>query len=159
MGISAPPSGQENSMMALVTDDEDTEELLHDLSGEAEEMQRLNSVNTGENRRGRSVTLGTTPDSENLKPRAVVRTREFWTLWFTFFLNTQAITYINSMYKAYGQTFINDDHLLSLVGAIAAIFNATGRIFWGHLCDKFGYKACMMFITVAIAVLYSTFIF
>lgn len=57
----------------------------------------------------------------------IVRTLEFWTLWFTFFLNTQAITYINSMYKAYGQTFINDDHFLSLVGAIAAIFNATGR--------------------------------
>ena len=33
------------------------------------------------------------------------------------------------------------------------------RIFWGHLCDKFGYKSCMMFITVAIAVLYSTLIF
>ena len=33
------------------------------------------------------------------------------------------------------------------------------RVFWGRLCDKFGYKPCMMFITVAIAVLYSTLIF
>ena len=74
-----------------------------------------------------SVTLGTTQDSENLKPRVVVRTLEFWILWSTFFLNTQAISYINSMYKAFGQTFIKDDHFLSIVGAFAAIFNATGR--------------------------------
>ena len=50
--ISAPPSSEENSMMALVPDDEDDaedhvideeeEELFHDLSGDAEEMQRLN---------------------------------------------------------------------------------------------------------------------
>ena len=63
------------------------------------------------------------------------------------------------MYKAYGQEFISDDHFLSVVGAFAAIFNASGRIFWGHLCDKFGYRACMGFITVAIAFLYTTFTF
>ena len=50
--ISAPPSNEENSMMALVPDDEDDEEdqgiddeeeeLLHDQSGDGEEMQRLN---------------------------------------------------------------------------------------------------------------------
>ena len=135
--ISAPPTGEENSMMALVPDDEDEEEdhgvdeeeeeLFHNRSGDAEEMQMLN--NDGGAGRGRrlSISLGTTQDAENLKPKVIVRTFEFWTLWFTFFLNTQAITYINSMYKAYGQTFIKDYHFLSLVGSIAAIFNATGR--------------------------------
>lgn len=33
------------------------------------------------------------------------------------------------------------------------------RIFWGHLCDKFGYRSCMMFISVSIAVLFVTFAF
>ena len=41
------------------------------------------------------------------------------------------------MYKAYGQVFITDDHFLAVVGAFAAIFNAFGRVFWGHMCDKF----------------------
>ena len=74
---------------------------------------------------------------ENLRPGQIVKTTEFWILWSTFFLNTQAIGYINSMYKAYGQVFITDDHFLAVVGAFAAIFNAFGRVFWGHMCDKF----------------------
>ena len=78
-----------------------------------------------------------------------MKTCEFWILWSTFFLNTQAIGYINSMYKAYGQVFINDDHFLAVVGAFAAIFNASGRVFWGHLCDKFGYRSCMLVVTAS----------
>ena len=74
-----------------------------------------------------SITLESTQDAESLKPKVIIRTYEFWTLWLTIVLNTQAISHINAMYKAYGQTFINDDHFLSLVGAIAAIFNASGR--------------------------------
>merc|ERR1719209_2772968 len=63
------------------------------------------------------------PQSEieiNIKPGDIVKTREFWILWVTFLLNTQAVGYINSMYKAFGQTFIQDDHFLAVVGAFAA---------------------------------------
>ena len=90
-------------------------------------------------------------------PGQIVKTCEFWILWSTFFLNTQAIGYINSMYKAYGQVFINDDHFLAVVGAFAAIFNASGRVFWGHLCDKFGYRSCMLVVTASMALLWLTF--
>merc|ERR1719471_539341 len=71
----------------------------------------------------------------NIKPSDIVKTREFWVLWVTFVLNTQAVGYINSMYKAFGQTFIQDDHFLAVVGAFAAVFNSSGRVLWGHLCD------------------------
>merc|ERR1719471_2657001 len=71
----------------------------------------------------------------NIKPSDIVKTREFWVLWVTFVLNTQAVGYINSMYKAFGQTFIQDDHFLAIVGAFAAVFNSSGRVLWGHLCD------------------------
>lgn len=107
-------------------------------------------------RQTNQTTNSNDPASENVKPGTVVKTKEFWILWATFFLNTQAITYINSMYKAYGQQFINDDHFLAFVGAFAAIFNAGGRILWGHLCDNLGYKRCMMIITINIAGLYGT---
>jgi hypothetical protein len=36
---------------------------------------------------------------DNLKPGQIIKTREFWVLWMTFFLNTLPIGYINSMYK------------------------------------------------------------
>jgi len=38
--------------------------------------------------------------AENVKPGQVVRSSEFWILWFTFVFNTQAVGYINTMYKA-----------------------------------------------------------
>jgi len=92
----------------------------------------------------------------HIEPGQIVRTIEFWILWTTFVLNTQAVGYINSMYKAFGQTFIKDDHFLAVVGAFAAIFNSGGRVMWGHLCDVFGYKMCMMLVTSLITLLFST---
>ncbi|XP_023322792.1 uncharacterized protein LOC111697129 [Eurytemora carolleeae] len=96
---------------------------------------------------------------ENVKPGQVVKTKEFWILWFTFVLNTQAVGYINTMYKAFGQTFIDDDHFLAIVGAFAAIFNSSGRVFWGYMCDVFGYKMCMILVTSSISFLYATLYF
>ena len=99
------------------------------------------------------------PDTENVSPSLVVKTPEFWILWFTFLLNTQAVGYINTMYKAFGQQFIDDDHFLAVVGAFAAVFNSIGRVFWGHLCDVFGYKMCMLIVTTAISFLFSSLYF
>ena len=101
----------------------------------------------------------TQQDLENVPPSKVVKTPEFWILWFTFLLNTQAVGYINTMYKAFGQQFIDDDHFLAVVGAFAAVFNSFGRVFWGHLCDVSGYKMCMLIVTTSISFLYSTLYF
>ena len=88
---------------------EEEEELLHQQHSAATAeipRERLESVNldsdggnngdgSGQRSRRRrrgllNVTLGSAhADAENLKPSQMVRTREFWTLWFTFFLNTQ----------------------------------------------------------------------
>ena len=102
---------------------------------------------------------GAQRDLENVPPSKVVKTPEFWILWFTFLLNTQAVGYINTMYKAFGQQFIDDDHFLAVVGAFAAVFNSFGRVFWGHLCDVSGYKMCMLIVTTSISFLYSTLYF
>ena len=45
-----------------------------------------------------------------------------------------------ALLQAYGQTFIHDDHFLSLVASVSAIFNAVGRPFWGLLADRAGYR-------------------
>ena len=96
------------------------------------------------------------PDTENVPPSLVVKSQEFWMLWFTFVLNAQAVGYINTMYKAFGQQFIKDDHFLAVVGAFAAVFNSGGRVFWGYLCDVFSYKMCMLIVTASITFLFST---
>ena len=37
-------------------------------------------------------------------------------------------------------TFIPDDQFLAVVGSLASIFNASGRISWGKLMDHIGFK-------------------
>jgi len=161
--IKGPPDDEVSAMMPLVTHSspEETEGLIDvqdnndDEQEEDEEDLELDQP-LGSPRRS-SIRVSQSELLESLKPGQIVKTCEFWILWSTFFLNTQAIGYINSMYKAYGQVFINDDHFLAVVGAFAAIFNASGRVFWGHLCDKFGYRSCMLVVTASMALLYLTF--
>ena len=44
---------------------------------------------------------------------------------------------VSGFYKAFGQSFIADDHFLSFVGAVSSVFNCTGRLFYGILMDRF----------------------
>jgi hypothetical protein len=44
------------------------------------------------------------------------------------------------MLQAYGQTFISDDLFLAAVGTIAAFCNASGRIMWGTIADRYSFK-------------------
>lgn len=89
-------------------------------------------------------------------PKEMLKCKQFYILWFTFFLNNQIVTYINSMYKAYGQTFIRDDQFLATVGAVAAVFNSSGRVLWGWVMDKSSYKICMIVLTIGVSILLAT---
>lgn len=94
----------------------------------------------------------------DLTPKEAVKTKEFYMLWFTFALNVQCVQFINTMYKAFGQTFISDDHFLATVGSVASVFNAVGRILWGTLQDKTSYKTCMVFLCGFLCALMMSFI-
>ena len=54
-----------------------------------------------------------------------------------FCANTITLS-VGGFYKAFGQSFIADDHFLSLVGAVSSIFNCSGRLFYGLLMDRQG---------------------
>jgi hypothetical protein len=51
-----------------------------------------------------------------------------------YLIISQAVGYINTMYKAFGQTFIDDDHFLAIVGAFAAVFNSAGKTLHVKYC-------------------------
>lgn len=55
-------------------------------------------------------------------------------------LNSLVSVSITTTYKSFGQTFIHDDEILTIVGCIGAITNACGCVFWGHMEDVFSYK-------------------
>ncbi|XP_018011834.1 uncharacterized MFS-type transporter YhjX [Hyalella azteca] len=106
--------------------------------------------------RSSGASHGIREDSENLTPRQMLRTRLFYHLWLIYLINTIAIGYINATYKSFGQTFLKDDFFLATVGALAAIFNASGRLFWGRLMDATTFKTSMCCLTCSLCVLFST---
>ena len=60
---------------------------------------------------------------------------------------------VAALYKAFGQTFIYDDHFLSIVGAICSFFNCSGRLIYGFIMDKTSYKMAMSIEAVLLTVL------
>jgi OFA family oxalate/formate antiporter-like MFS transporter len=76
-------------------------------------------------------------------------TRQFWLLWTmiiscaTAGLNTAAI------YKQFAatSTALTGDEFQALVGGIGALFNGIGRIFWGAVSDRIGFKTSFMLLS------------
>ncbi|CAH1245153.1 SLC16A14 [Branchiostoma lanceolatum] len=83
-------------------------------------------------------------ETKSLSPGQMLRTREFYMLWFMFFMNGNAVVFISTLWKAFGETKIEDDHFLALVGAFSAVLNALGRPFWGWLADRYSFKVSFM---------------
>ncbi|XP_028401611.1 uncharacterized protein LOC114524659 [Dendronephthya gigantea] len=90
------------------------------------------------------------------RPLEMLKTREFWTLWFMFLINSESVQFISSLYKAYGQTFISNDRFLAIVGSFASVFNGLGRIFWGYLADRISFRRTMIIQCLLMAFLFMT---
>ena len=85
-------------------------------------------------------TCPTTTDF-SIEPKFAFKTSEFWLLSLKVLISELIFIYLLFMYKPYGQTFIQNDYLLSAIGAACAISNTIGRVTMGHIKDKLGYKA------------------
>eukprot|EP00117_Sycon_ciliatum_P001390 scpid48894/ scgid7074/ Oxalate:formate antiporter; Oxalate:formate antiport protein; Oxalate:formate exchange protein len=97
---------------------------------------------------------------EDLSPKRAVPTWLFAILWLTFLVNGQAVTYVATLYKAFGQSLhIGSDHFLANVGTIASPFNAFARIFWGFIADRYSYRTAMFSMTSICTVLLCSFYF
>merc|ERR1719422_2452961 len=88
-------------------------------------------------------------------PREAFKRKELYLLWFTRFSVVLITQSVSGFYKAYGQTFIPDDHFLSFVGAVSSIFNCSGRLFYGLLMDRTSYKTAMLLVTSSLTLLVS----
>lgn len=77
----------------------------------------------------------------SIEPKYAFKTLEFWLLSLKVLISELIFIYLLFMYKPYGQTFIQDDYFLSVVGAACAVSNTVGRLSMGHFKDKLGYRA------------------
>jgi len=82
--------------------------------------------------------------------------KEFYLLWITRFSVVLISQVASAFNKPFGQTFIRDDHYLSLVTAITSVFNCTGRFVYGIIMDKFAYKVAMSLEATLLILLMST---
>ena len=72
--------------------------------------------------------------------RRAVFTRFFPLLWLTFAFSTQTVYFVNSMIKAFGSSYISDDHYLAVVLSLSYIVNCIGSVFWGNVLDRFKFR-------------------
>jgi len=89
-------------------------------------------------------------------PKEAFRRKELYLLWFTRFSVVLITQSVSGFYKAYGQTFIHDDHFLSFVGAVSSVFNCSGRLFYGLLMDRTSYKTSMLLVSGCLTLLVSS---
>lgn len=80
----------------------------------------------------------------DLGPRKMLLNIKFYFLWSMFFLAGVSITFLTSLYKQFGLEERIDDHFLTTVGSISAVFNLLGRIFWGIVADVTSYKFALV---------------
>lgn len=83
----------------------------------------------------------------HLTASAMIRTSTFWYLALGFFFNAQAILFATSFEKTFGAATIPggiSDELLTVISAVASLFNGLGRLCWGALGDKFTFRPAMV---------------
>ena len=84
--------------------------------------------------------------------RESIKRKQFWMLWLAFFLSAISGLMVIGSYKTFASSFPTtppsigsyDIALIILIGSIAALFNAAGRVFWGKISDIISYKRTMM---------------
>ncbi|KAI1700840.1 major facilitator superfamily domain-containing protein [Ditylenchus destructor] len=75
--------------------------------------------------------------------KEVVFSSTFAFLFLTLFLNSVWVQTISGLYKAFGQTFIDNDFFLAVINSLAAACNCSSRVIWGYLADRTSYKTTM----------------
>ena len=93
----------------------------------------------------------------SLTPLQVLRKVNFYILWFMFLFNGIAVLFTATLYKFFGNSFIDDDHFLATVGSIAAVFNFLGRIVWGLIADRVSYKFALVLLAAVMTIFTLTF--
>jgi OFA family oxalate/formate antiporter-like MFS transporter len=86
---------------------------------------------------------------------AALKTSQFWLMWGMIVASASAGLNVASMFKNFAgaQPALKGDSYQALVGGMGALFNGIGRLFWGSVSDKIGFKLSFTILTLLQAVI------
>ena len=84
-----------------------------------------------------------------------LKTKQFWLMWAMIVASASAGLNVASMFKQFAsiQPALKGDSYQALVGGMGALFNGIGRLFWGSVSDKIGFKLSFTILTLLQAVI------
>jgi MFS transporter, OFA family, oxalate/formate antiporter len=84
-----------------------------------------------------------------------IKTPQFWLMWAMIITSASAGLNVASMYKQFAAISpqLKGDSYQALTGGMGALFNGFGRLFWGSVSDKIGFKLSFTILTVSQALL------
>lgn len=90
------------------------------------------------------------PEAPGVSVTDALKTSQFWLMWLMIVASASAGLNVASTYKQYAgiSPALAGDGFQSLVGGLGALANGFGRIFWGTLSDKIGFKQSFVLLTL-----------
>ncbi|KAK7496088.1 hypothetical protein BaRGS_00012789 [Batillaria attramentaria] len=143
----------DNEILPTTGDPDETSKLLQSDDQETPQMSVNDSNSGGHSQGDKQATV-----KRQYRPKEALKSRPFWTVWLLEFFNGQGMVFVITLFKAYGQSFIPDDHFLSLVASFSGIANAASRPLWGLLADKIGYRPVAIYAQCILACMVATFV-
>ncbi|XP_076333697.1 uncharacterized protein LOC143237879 isoform X2 [Tachypleus tridentatus] len=79
-------------------------------------------------------------------PQEALKTKQFYLLVITAVCSFHSVTFVNTFYKIFGQSFIHDDTFLASVGSVSSAFHALSRSLIGVIQQKTSYKSTVLIL-------------
>eukprot|EP00727_Mastigamoeba_balamuthi_P008243 m51a1_g4040 hypothetical protein (519) ;mRNA; f:680177-681733 len=93
----------------------------------------------------------------DMSPKQMVKTPQFWLLFFVITLGVTATVFVLGSFSQFAKADAQFDAPFALVGGLAALSNAAGRIAWGYLADLIDYRRVYVIDLVLLTVLLFTY--
>jgi OFA family oxalate/formate antiporter-like MFS transporter len=80
---------------------------------------------------------------------------QFWLMWAMIITSASAGLNVVAIYKQFAafSPILKGDSYQALVGGMGALFNGFGRLFWGSISDKIGFKTSFTILTMCQALI------
>ena len=97
------------------------------------------------------------PEVPGIGVADALKTPQFWLMWCMIAMSAGAGLNVASTYKSFAvaSPALSGDGFQALVGGLGALANGFGRIFWGTLSDKIGFKQSFAILTLLQALVHA----